>query len=435
MLKNKFKIITLFFAILLAISIPVVRAENETNSSDIINNNVIDDPEADDNQPAATIDSANNASTENSNNQSSDVENTTSTTEDSENHSSEEASSEDSFKKSDIYLTGDNITIDYIIDGNLFVLANNVTINSQIGGDAFIMADSITIGEQGYVFSNLFAMTDNLDIKGVVYDVYAVSQKTNITGYIYRDIRISSSDLSILGVVGRNAFVNCSNLTFVQENTSENDETTTNSKGSINGNLNYSASEEISIPDGVVSGETNYTKTNTSTNSFNLQDALISLVTMIATIVIIWFVCLWLAPKFLDNATQLITKKILPVIGFGILTPIVVTIVSVIAFIIGITAKIGLLALIMLFLLILIGSPIFVITINNVICNKLKIDKKAKIFGMLIVSSILLWLIELIPYVGSIIGFIVGIIGLGIVTISLFKRNKIKETNKSEDTK
>lgn len=47
---------------------------------------------------------------------------------------------EDSYKKSDVYLTGDNITIDYIVDGNLFVVADTVTINSQIGGDAFICA-------------------------------------------------------------------------------------------------------------------------------------------------------------------------------------------------------------------------------------------------------------------------------------------------------
>ena len=33
-------------------------------------------------------------------------------------------------KKEDVYLMGDEITIDYIVDGNLFVLANKVNINS-----------------------------------------------------------------------------------------------------------------------------------------------------------------------------------------------------------------------------------------------------------------------------------------------------------------
>ncbi len=448
MLKNKFKIITLFLTILLTISIPIVRAKNETVSSNdimLINNNVVDDPEADDHQQITTTDTANTENTNNeetTNSEEATTENTTNNeesvaenaTENPEAISSEETSSEDSFKKSDIYLMGDNITIDYIIDGNLFVIANSVTINSQIGGDAFIIADSITIEEQGYVFSNLFAMSDNLDIKGVVYDVYALSQKANIAGYIYRDLKISSDDLSISGVVGRNAFVNCSNLTFAQANEAENSESTITSNGSINGNLNYCAPSEILIPEGAVSGETNYTKEIVSDkDSFNLQDAILSLVALIATVVIIWLVCLWLAPKFLDNTVQLITKKTLPVIAYGILTPIVIVIASIIAFILGITAKIGLLALMVLFILIVIGSPIFIITINNIICNKLKIEKTAKTFGMLILSSIVLWLIKLIPYVGSIVGLITGIIGLGIVTMSLLKKDKIKETDKNTD--
>ena len=445
MSKNKFKIITLFLTILLTISIPIVRAENETVSSNdimLINNNVVDDPEADDHQPIITTDTTNTNNEETTNSERSTTENVTnnesSTTENStENEeaiSSEETSSEDSFKKSDIYLIGDNITIDYIIDGNLFVIANSVTINSQIGGDAFIMADSITIEEQGYVFSNLFAVSDDLNIKGVVYDVYALSKKTNLSGYIYRDLKISSDDLSISGIVGRNAFVNCSNLTFSQANESENSESKITSNGSINGNLNYSAPNEISIPEGAVSGETNYTKEITQeTNSFNLQDAIISLVSMIVTIVIIWLICLWLAPKFLNNTTQLITKKPLPVIAYGILTPIAIVIVSIIALLLGITAKIGLLAFMVLFILILIGSPIFIITINNIICNKLKIEKTAKTFGILILSSIVLWLIELIPYVGFIVGLIAGIIGLGIITMSLLKRDKIKEKDKDKN--
>ena len=86
-----------------------------------------------------------------------------------------------------------------------------------------------------------------------------------------------------------------------------------------------------------------------------------------------------------------------------------------------------------LFILILIGSPIFIITINNIICNKLKIEKTAKTFGILILSSIVLWLIELIPYVGFIVGLIAGIIGLGIITMSLLKRDKIKEKDKDKN--
>ena len=314
MLKNKLKIIVLLIAIILFITIPVVRAENET-ATEI--------------QPRTV--------------------------------------SEDNFKKSDVYLVGDNITIDYVIDGNLFVIADSVTIDSQIGGDAFIIADSINVNEKGYIFSNLFALSQNINIKGVVYDVYALSEAVNVSGYIYRDIKLCCSDLSIFGVVGRNAFVSCSNITFNQTPSSEGEEST--SHGSITGNLNYSSSNEISIPEGVVSGETTFTKTNIDDNEFDLQDKFISLGTIIVTAIIIWLLCIWLAPKFLDNTSKLISTKALPVIGFGILTPITIIVASIILFILGITATIGVLALGLLFALIAISTSIFIIAINNLICN------------------------------------------------------------------
>lgn len=73
---------------------------------------------------------------------------------------SEQISEEDSYKKSDVYLIDQEVTIDYIVDGNLFVMADTVTIDAQIGGDAFIMAKNIIVGEHGYIYSNLFALAN-----------------------------------------------------------------------------------------------------------------------------------------------------------------------------------------------------------------------------------------------------------------------------------
>ena len=109
----------------------------------------------------------------------------------------EVTTTEENFKQGDVYLTGDDITIDYIVDGNLFIFADTVNINSQIGGDAFIFANSVTVGDQGYIFSNLFTIAPTLNILGVVYDLYALSDNVTITGYVYRDIRVSANNLNI----------------------------------------------------------------------------------------------------------------------------------------------------------------------------------------------------------------------------------------------
>lgn len=400
MLKNKFKIITLFLLISLLITMPIVKAENETTDNVIIN----EDPEA-----------INNDSEAEQINE--DIQN-----------------SEDTFKKSDVYLTGDDITIDYIVDGNLFILANSVTINSQIGGDAFILADSVTIGEEGYIFSNLFTTSQNVDIKGVVYDIYALSNNVNISGYVYRDIKVSCNTLNVLGTIGRNAFVDCNNIIFTQSDNSDSQEessVTSNGSGSIVGDLNYSSNSEISIPENTIHGNVNYSKSIDT--SGNVQEKIYSLCSFLAVNIIIWLLCLWLAPKFVKKSSNLHAKELLKIIGIGILTPIVITIVSVILLILGLTSILGLLLLSILFVLIGISTAIFTININNMICNKLKIEKTLGVFGILIITSIVLWLIKLIPYLGSIVSLIVVIIGLGTIVSTFITKVSNKEKNNTNN--
>ena len=85
-----------------------------------------------------------------------------------ENETTEEPDSQ----KSDVYLSGDDITVDYNIDGNLFVVANSVTINSKICGDVFIFAKSTTLGDQSFISGNLFTLQNPPNIPPILYLQY-----------------------------------------------------------------------------------------------------------------------------------------------------------------------------------------------------------------------------------------------------------------------
>ena len=404
MLKKKIGIMLLVLITALALVLPVARAAETDTDATTTENETISTDEATENQEATT-----------------DEEVATST--------------ETNMHQGDVYLTGDDVTIDYVVDGNLFIFANNVTINAQIGGDAFIVANTVTIGEQGYIFSNLFTVASTVNVQGVIYDLYALSTDVTITGYVYRDIKISSNNLNIFGTVGRNAYAICNNINFVQDGTNDTEESTTiSSQGMINGNLDYTSSNEITIPEGTVIGETHYTQSN-STNTKSIQSYLISLGTIIATAILVWLVCLWLAPKFVKKENLIDKKNILPEIGLGIITPIILILVSFILILLGITSSFGLLLLTLSFILIGLSTSIFIISLNNLVCNKLKIQKTIGNFGMLIVTAAVLWLIGLIPYVGSIVGIIAIIIGLGILVYHLIKREKTNKDEKAKETK
>ena len=388
MLKNKFKIITLLMVIILAFTVPIVQAAEDTTATNEVNEQAT--------QQAVDA----NASMEN-------------------------------LKSEDIYLTGDEVTIDYMVDGNLFVFANTVNINSYIGGDAFIVANTINVNEDGYIFSNLFALGKDITISGRIYDLYAYSNNITINGYIYRDVRTITDNLNISGIIGRNVYTK-SNAINIQTTSNEGDQSQVTSQGLINGNLNYTSSNELSIPEGTVTGSVNYTEEKSS-NSASVQTYILSLGRFIVTVVLVWLICLWLAPKFLKNTSTIISKKFLPTLGYGILTPILAVIAFALLILLGITSTIATIGLAILFIGIALAPSIFAIAINNLICNKLKIEKNSVIFGILIITSAILWAICIIPVVGSFVSIAISILGLGIIIKGILpSKNKDSKENSSK---
>ena len=398
MLKNKTKIIAFLLVLILAITSSFVYADNETISEDDI---------------IPISDTLESSPVENN------VENPISTNE----------PSEDTYKSHDVYLMGDNVTIDYIVDGNLFVMADTVTINSKIGGDAFIMAKTINVGEQAYIFNNLFAMAESIDVKGVVYDVYALSKNFTISGgYIYRDAKLACETVNINGAIGRNAFVSCSNINF---NTDE------NTKGIIYGDLTYSTPSELSFDKTVVNGSVTYKAPKVSPEK-SVREIVASYIfdlgAFLAFVLIIWLACLLIAPKFLNDTNKFVGKKTLNVLGTGLLTLIVVPIACVILLLLQLTAGISLLTVALYVLALVIAKSIFTIVANNYLCSKLNINKNTGIFGMLIVSGIIVWVLSELPYVGGIASFVIVVLGLGVLVSAILPK-KAKKTSNTDEIK
>ncbi len=337
-----------------------------------------------------------------------------------------ESASNSTYINHDVFLTGDNVTIDYIVDGNLFVFANTVTINSQIGGDAFICANTLAVEKDSYIFGNLFTMANSIEIKGVVYGVYATSQNFTISsGYISRDLKVNCDTLTINSVIDRDVFANCNTLSF---------NTDGNSNGIISGNLNYSSYNEALIPDDVVEGDIKFTPISLFERSTQdmIEDYIFDLGTFLTFLLIIWLTCLLLTPKFLQNTNQLVGRKTLNVLGIGLLSLIVIPIVCIILIFLSLTSTISLVLLTLYILAIVISKSLFTITANNYICSKLKINKNLGILGMLIISGAIIWILTKLPYVGGITSFITVILGLGILITSIIpKKTKTIEVQES----
>ena len=75
----------------------------------------------------------------------------------------------------------------------------------------------------------------------------------------------------------------------------------------------------------------------------------------------------------------------------------------------------------------------FTVGVNNFICRKLKVSNNIGKLGVLIITSLVVWLLFLIPYnIGFILSLIAMILGFGILINSIIPR-KSKNLNGNDE--
>ena len=317
----------------------------------------------------------------------------------------------------DLYLHDSSVTIDYPVTGNVFILANDVNINNRIVGNVFVLAQNVNIQSKAYINSSLFVCAENVNIDGYVFDLYSAANKLTVSdnGRILRDITACGGTLDLAGAVSRNANLNFENISVTS---------------SINGNLSYSAKSESVSPE-LVNGDISFKEMSSNSQYANTtMDYLTDLLKILIVSMIIILVIVLAIPKFAEKEQKILENKVAPSIGYGAIALIAIPIICFILFctVLGIMPALSILFA-YLFLILEMVSAIVAIPIAKIICTK--INKNTK--GMTILISILLviviWLLEQIPVVGNIISLLVAILGLGILSYSVF-HSKIESKDK-----
>lgn len=335
-----------------------------------------------------------------------------------------------SIVNSDLYIAEDNVIISDYINGNAYAIGDTVTVKGQIDGDLFILAkDSIIIDPSAKIAGNLFAFSKQITLDGAVCDVYAFTSNFTVgsNGYIFRDLRLYSSNLSVQGKIGKDVFVYANDIVFPE-----------NSKNLIGGDLHYTSTQEISIPEGVVTGSVDFTqdvqeestqKTNTISNYIN------NFVRVLIYAVVVILLASFITPKFADKATYVMSKKPFATAGIGILSIIAVPIVSIILLITGFLSYVSI-ALVSVYCLILsITISILGIAIGNYFATKIKNNFKGKLILLSCASVAIIWILQQLPIVGPFISLFTVVFGLGIFVYALFAKQSKVETKVEEKVK
>lgn len=337
------------------------------------------------------------------------------------------------------------------IYGSVFVIANKFVLEPkcEINGDLYICANEIELSQNAIIRGNVFAVGNTLDFNSEINngDLYANVKNFNMKyyGFIYRDLHVSSENVTLEGYVYRNSFINTKNITttstfinnqdFNIENAlnttisgeikgnaninSKNiifkskDDTQKNITCLITGDLNYSSKNEIQIEDKIVSGNINYTEYKSSNSILSrIGNYLIGLLTSLIYVAIIYFILNRFAPKFIEKISNINSSSILKYLGIGILLFVILPVLSILLLISNVGSLLGLLLAIIYALLLIIAKPIIIIAFSKIINKRIT---SLNIYIGIGITTIALSLINLIPYVGFIVYLLVIDLGLGLI--------------------
>lgn len=322
----------------------------------------------------------------------------------------------------DIYRSGNDIQISEAVNGNVFVTAKNtVTITGQIAGDLFVVANIVNI-DGAQIYGNVFALANTITLNGLIYDLYSICNNLEVqfNGTTYRDLRAICDKATLNGVVGGNVNISAAKSLELQDDCV------------IYQNLNYSTKNQLDISKDLVQGEINYTQLDATSN--NIMSYVMSFALVLVFTLVVWLVVTFLAPKFTEKFTKAGKNRPVASLLFGLLTLIVVPIVSLLLMITIIGAPVGLILFALYALVISISIPMASISLANILSNvladKVKFLTKAKNILSVIIVTFVLWLITLIPYVGGVVTLLAVIYGLGMFTLSVL--NKVEKKAKAE---
>lgn len=328
----------------------------------------------------------------------------------------------------DLYIFDNNIVMDQLIDGNVYIFGSNVEITGKINGNLFVCANKLTFQKGSYVVQAVYACANEIQFSGNAGDLYAMANKMNMSydGFVIRDLKAFAATFTLNGGIGRDANISAKNFTFVTEE---------GKAGIVYGNLTYHSESQLDIPSSYVQGSISYSK-YTDLNQTTIQNTIyqyvMSFFRVLLFALVLYLLLLLLTPKFIGTCSSFVSTKAVPAIGIGILLFLIIPIASILLMIIPVTTTIGASLLGIYSILLALCSAIVTIVIATKIKEKFNFTKIYQTLLVIAATALVLWALQLIPYLGAIITFLVIFSGFGIIFMSLFMKNFGKNKEKKE---
>nr|WP_320026337.1 hypothetical protein [uncultured Acetobacterium sp.] len=319
------------------------------------------------------------------------------------------------------FFAGNAITLDGEYNGDVFATGNTVTVNGKINGNLYTAANQVIIN--GEIVRDLFGACSDLTISksaNINRDAFLAGANVNIDGTVGRNLRAGAGNVSINGVVKG----------FVETDV---DQLAINSGATIAGPINNRSANEAIVSPGASAPAVNWEKvTEEQTIKENqgpsVGSILLSIITKLAFILVIWVLITFLTKEFNANTSILAKKHILASLGIGagffFLTPLALIVSFIIYVPFGIAMTLGIIAMSIL------AMPVAAVVFSKLLTRFFddKMKPLLSSFVSILIIAVAAIILGYIPIVNFLVFLFLDVVGVGFICYNvLFTNKKLKD--------
>lgn len=337
---------------------------------------------------------------------------------------------------------GQNITANSVFDTTTFFAGNTITLDGEYNGDVFAVGNMVTVN--GKINGNLYTGANQVIVNGeVTRDIFSACSDLTISksANINRDAFLTATNVNIDGTVGRNLRVGAGNLVlngtvngFVEAYV---DQLTINNGANITGPINNRSANEAIVAPGATAPAVNWEKVSSEQTIEENQgptvgSVLLSIITKLAFILVIWLLITFMTKEFNANTSILAKKHILASLGIGAAFFFLAPLALIVSFIIyapfGLAMTFGIISLSIL------AMPVAAVVFSKLLTRFFddKMKPLLSSFVAILIVAVAAIILGYIPFVNFLVFLFLDVVGVGFICYNVLFTHKKLEDERAE---
>jgi hypothetical protein len=316
----------------------------------------------------------------------------------------------------DVTIVGQRLTVDGAVTGDVMSAGESVTINGDVLDDIRVAGRQVQVN--GTVGDHIVAAGETVTLgpsAKVGSWAWLAGQQVEILGKVGKELKVTGQEVIIAGEVGGPVTITANRVRILGD-------------AVIHGPLRVKSPKAPVIAKGAkIQGDVKYLPTPEVEHAPLAKVVLLAGLMFTLGLILTGIVYYLLFPRFSVASARNIGKAPLPSLGLGFMVLLLTPLLVIVLFSVGVGFLLGILLAAVYLLMVVSGGLTGVIYVSDVaLCRLFKKSEAGKGVTVLVLlgAFVVFALVQLIPLLGSIVVFVLSVMGIGAMQYQFWQQYK-----------